>query len=341
MNTSNLDLQKIKAIDIKKVIESESNISFRKNRGSFCPFCNSGNHNSRNSDSAFNINPQKNTFKCFSCGKGSSVIDFIMTLKKIGYKQALEYLRENYLEGTVSTTPFPTVKPPIQQVKFKAIEYIPDAIFKQTLVKAESNFHQYLSTLFQNERHRSNVQSLYQLGSYENGKVVFWQIDDKGMVRTGKIMQYNPLTGRRDRSIKPSWIHYEKGFKNTKCCFFGEHLLPSSKKPVGIVESEATAVVASQYLQDFTWIATGGKNNLENLLRGCYSLNMRKKKIILFPDLSENMATFLEWREIGEEFRERKYNITTSSALEDLGVSLEDRRAGYDLRDYLVKENIK
>ena len=65
----------------------------------------------------------------------------------------------------------------------------------------------------------------------------------------------------------------------------------------------------------------------------------RKKKIILFPDLSEHMESYLE-REIGEDFRDRNYDISTSTVLEDLDISVEDRKAGLDLRDYLVQNDI-
>ena len=37
----------------------------------------------------------------------------------------------------------------------------------------------------------------YALGATKTKEVIFWQIDINGKVRTGKIMQYNPTTGRR------------------------------------------------------------------------------------------------------------------------------------------------
>ncbi len=37
----------------------------------------------------------------------------------------------------------------------------------------------------------------YALGATKTSEVIFWQIDIQGKVRTGKIMQYNPDTGRR------------------------------------------------------------------------------------------------------------------------------------------------
>ncbi len=41
---------------------------------------------------------------------------------------------------------------------------------------------------------------------------------------------------------------------------FGEHLLPMNRgKPVAIVESEKTALVAAYYLPEYVWLASGGK----------------------------------------------------------------------------------
>lgn len=337
MQTNNIDNSKVRAIDIKNVIKSEAHISFKRSRASYCPFCNSGNHNTKNSDSAFNINLAKNTFRCFSCGKGSSVIDFIMHFKKIGFKEAKAYLISNYLGGLESISDTSEVtKAPISNQP--TIEYIPKEIFTQSLENSDSNFHQYLRNIFPSEDQFKTIQGHYQLGTDYNGKVVFWYIDTYGNIRTGKIMQYSPVTGRRVRTINPTWVHYQKKIKHTQACFFGEHLIPMSYNPVGIVESEATACVASKFFPDITWVATGGKNNLASLLRRCEALGYGKREIILYPDLSENSETYIEWREIAEDFREQRYNITTSAVLEDQDVSIEDRKAGYDLRDYLITE---
>ena len=68
-----------------------------------------------------------------------------------------------------------------------------------------------------------------------------------------------------------------------KQCFFGEYLLPEDKsRPVALVESEKTALIASYYLPQFLWIASGGKN-------GCFNTNslsvLAGRSVVLFPDL--------------------------------------------------------
>jgi len=49
-----------------------------------------------------------------------------------------------------------------------------------------------------------------------------------------------------------------------KQCLFGEHLLSDtsatmSAKPVAIVESEKTALVAAMFIPDFVWLVRPGK----------------------------------------------------------------------------------
>lgn len=88
---------------------------------------------------------------------------------------------------------------------------------------------------------------------YWEGATVFWQMDYQNRVRTGKIMLYNPATGKRIKEPynHVTWVHsiLHKEDYNLKQCFFGEHLLPEDKsRPVALVESEKTAIIASYYL---------------------------------------------------------------------------------------------
>ena len=48
----------------------------------------------------------------------------------------------------------------------------------------------------------------YALGATKDGSVIYWQIDTKGRVRTGKVMKYNPETGHRIKDAGGiNWIH--------------------------------------------------------------------------------------------------------------------------------------
>lgn len=64
----------------------------RPNRSGFlhCPF------HSGDRDASLKIYPAQNSWHCFGCGKGGSVIDFVMEMEKIGFREALVYLDRLY-----------------------------------------------------------------------------------------------------------------------------------------------------------------------------------------------------------------------------------------------------
>ena len=78
-----------------------------------------------------------------------------------------------------------------------------------------------------------------------------------------------------------------------KQCMFGEHVLKNNIKPVAIVESEKSAVIASVYLPQFIWLAVGSLNNLN--AEKCKVLQGRT--VVLYPDLNG----FEKWNEKKKE----------------------------------------
>ena len=166
------------------------------------------------------------------------------------------------------------------------------------------------------------------------GACVFWQTDIDGRTRTGKVMLYDADSGKRVK--RPfnhvSWAHslMEIPDFNLRQCFFGEHLLPMNRgKPVAIVESEKTALVASWYLPQYLWLAIGGKN-------GCFNIDalrvLRGRQVILYPDLG---ATD-EWRKKLPLLRQLGIEADIFSFMDDVAPDT-DVTAGYDIADYLLQ----
>ncbi|MFR8399252.1 MAG: DUF6371 domain-containing protein [Bacteroides ovatus] len=199
----------------------------------------------------------------------------------------------------------------------------------------ENKLFQFLSTQF-GEDESLRLMKLYQIGTANHwqGSTVFWQTDTLGKVRTGKIMLYNSTTGRRIKEPHNhiTWVHsilHKDGF-NLKQCFFGEHLLSKeSTKSVAIVESEKSALIASSYLPQYLWIASGGKN-------GCFheeNLNILKSSnVVLFPDLgatddwSTRIATMQRMGITAKLFDYLEKNATS-----------EQRKNGFDIADFLLE----
>jgi hypothetical protein len=222
----------------------------------------------------------------------------------------------------------------------KPVSFIPVEVFKASLKAHETNhFVQFLINLFGVEV-ASQLVSRYFIATSKhwNGATVFWQIDTQGKVRTGKIMLYSPTTGKRVKNLELPvyWVH--KALKQPEFelrqCLFGEHLLIDKTKPVAIVESEKTAVIASVYLPQFIWVAVGSLTNLNaekcSILKG--------RTVTLFPDLNG----FDKWNNKAKELSSRFIGtIFTVSDLLERKATEAEKKQGFDLADYLIKYDYK
>ena len=219
----------------------------------------------------------------------------------------------------------------------KPVSFIPVEVFKASLKAHETNhFVQFLIDLFGVEV-ASQLVSHYFIATSKhwNGATVFWQIDTQGKIRTGKIMLYSPSTGKRVKEPfnHINWVHtaVKQPDFELKQCLFGEHLLNDKTKPVAIVESEKTAVIASVYLPQFIWVAVGSLTNLNaekcNILKG--------RTVTLFPDLNG----FEKWSSKAKELSHLA--IFTVSDLLECKATEAERKQGFDLADYLIKYDYK
>ncbi|MBK7798505.1 MAG: hypothetical protein KA251_02545 [Saprospiraceae bacterium] len=221
----------------------------------------------------------------------------------------------------------------------KPVSFIPVEVFKASLnpTAFETNhFVQFLIILFGVEV-ASQLVCRYFIATSKhwNGSTVFWQIDTQGKIRTGKIMLYNPTTGKRIKEPfnHINWVHTAIKLPEfeLKQCLFGEHLLIEKTKPVAIVESEKTAVIASVYLPQFIWLAVGSLSNLNaekcSILKG--------RSVTLFPDLNG----FEKWSSKAKELSHLEI-FTVSDLLERKATEAE-KKQGFDLADYLIKYDYK
>lgn len=189
------------------------------------------------------------------------------------------------------------------------------------------------------------VAARYYLGTskYLPGAPVFWYIDSGFNVTTGKIMYYpDPIKGKRYRESdkyhgKPvvNFVHAVlklPGFKR-KPCFFGEHLLTLEPgKPVMVVESEKTALIASAFYPDHVVLATGGINGLQNL---DWSLT-RGREVVLIPDTSTGDVATKNWTEQAKQLNTRfGLEIKISDKLDSIATEAQ-KASGFDLGDYLL-----
>lgn len=219
------------------------------------------------------------------------------------------------------------------------VNYIPFGYVTKSK-SPENHFVDFLETRFNSYDIQKAVDE-YLLGATRKREVIFWQIDTKDKVRTGKIMQYNPETGKRVKheSGAINWAHNKlkqqgkinQNF-NLSQCFFGEHLLKQyPDKTVAIVESEKTAIIASIIFPDYIWLATGALNGLS--LDKCFVLDNRK--VYIFPDLGK---AYDVWKQKTMEISKFiKWNVQVSELLEEISTEFAVTQ-GYDIADYILEK---
>ena len=208
----------------------------------------------------------------------------------------------------------------------------------------KSNFGLWLTDLF-GERIANETLLNYLVGRSKNNNskaCIFWRVDKEINVRTGKIMCYDSLTGKRNKEINPTWVHSKFPEFNYKLCFFGEHLLSEyPDKTIGIVESEKTAIIASIYMPDIVWIATGGNSGCKWREFDVFKV-LENRNIILCPDFGyfnkkTGKTCFNEWSERAKVISDRMTcKIQVSRVLED-SINQDERVNDYDLADMLIK----
>ncbi len=226
---------------------------------------------------------------------------------------------------------------PRQVAEIKPTNYISPVMVERSLDrKQDHHLYTFLSKQF-GEKEANRLMEKYKVASstYWQGSTLFWQIDTQGNARTGKIMLYDPTTGRRVKSPfnHVNWAHkiLDTGEEfNLKQCFFGEHLLSANpNSQVAIVESEKSAIIASHYLPSMIWIATGGMNGC---LRKENLKVLKSRKVVLFPDLGATE----KWRAKLPLFKEMGIRVKLYDYLEQNATS-EQQREGYDIADFLLE----
>ncbi|MFR9534974.1 MAG: DUF6371 domain-containing protein [Rikenellaceae bacterium] len=220
----------------------------------------------------------------------------------------------------------------------KPTSYIPSKMVGLTLMRHQGH---HLFTFLSSQIGREATDKL--MGKYRvtqsnlwKGATLFWQMDIRDRTRTGKIMLYDPSTGRRVKREQSliSWVHTRLNNSdfNLKQCFFGEHLLGMDvEKTIAIVESEKTAIIAAHYLPSFTWIATGGKNGC---LKGENLSVLKGRKVLLVPDLGATEY----WQSKLPLFKAQRIDASILDTLEKMATS-EQRAEGYDIADFLLDGN--
>ncbi len=215
------------------------------------------------------------------------------------------------------------------------IQVIEESVFNQSVQNYQySNLYLILIHKFNREM-VDGVFQRYRVGFSRqwNNSTLFWYLDSKGRIRDGKIMLYNLKTGTRVK--KPvaciTWVHCCLKLENFQSFngLYGEHLLIDKEKPVALVESEKTALIASICIPEYLWLATGGLSNLTSQRRDA----LKDRTVILFLDING----YELWRKKAFELSDT-IRVSVSDYLEKVATA-SDRKEELDLGDYLLENN--
>jgi hypothetical protein len=299
-------------------------------------------------DFKYQLDPSPKKYKCPQCGKKRFVryIDAVTREylperfgrcdREINCGYHLNPYSEQYgIDDRKNWQPLPPPPP-------RPPDYIPDEIMRKSFTAyRNNNFVQWLIHLVGIDA-ADRIVNRFKIGTSEHwqGSAIFWQIHPSGQIRSGKILLYNPTTGKRikdEAGAKIQWVHRAIGLKdyNLQQCYFGLHQLSyesEKNKPIAICESEKTAIVGSIYLPEFTWIATGGKN-----LLSCERFKpLARRRVVLFPDGD----SYQEWSEKATAIAKcyPGTRITVSDLIET-HCTEDERKQGVDLCDLLIRLN--
>jgi Domain of unknown function (DUF6371) len=224
-----------------------------------------------------------------------------------------------------SNKPKPTIENPISFIDLN--------IFLRSLALYDSNnFISFLKTVFKPDLVDQTIDK-YKIGTSKlwNGATVFWQIDELGNARTGKIMLYDVFTGKRVK--KPfdhiNWVHSVLKLPEYRLnqVLFGSHLLNASNNTVAIVESEKTATIASICFPSVTWLAAGSKDGLK--IEKFKPL--KNRNIILYPDAN----AYELWNSFAIKHKD-SFKIKVSSLI-DHSLTIDEKEQGEDIADFLLR----
>lgn len=216
----------------------------------------------------------------------------------------------------------------------KLIHFHTKEVLQSTLKGyCNNNFYLHLLNHFSKGKVQ-NVFDLYKIGTAKNwnGATVFWQIDNQNNIRAGKIILFDLQSCKRVKHPYPciTWVHSKLKIEHfsLKQCLYGLHLIHSNKK-IAIVESEKTAVIMALFMPEYTWLATGSKQNFKaELLEP-----IKNREIIVFPDKSE----YNDWDKKSLELNKLGFHLTVSDYVEKMNCEV-----GTDLADlYLATQDKK
>lgn len=287
-----------------------------------CPF-----HDDKTQSFAMQLDgPKIGQWCCFACGeKGGDIFSFVARKEGLDVKKDFRQVVTMAFNaaGLIppedaparQSSPLPRRPlPPLKSEKPKEPPYYPtrsdfegQGCFRGWC-REYPGLCSYLSEVFEPKAVLSAT-ARYRIYSRRGGWTVFPFIDADARCVDAHLMLYN-VDGHRAKGERYNndWLMRLMSKKERRAPWpvFGEHLLKERPAaPVGIVESEKTALIAAICCDAYIWVAVGGKSNFT--ADRCRALKGRE--CFIFPDLD----AIEDWEKRAAELNAQGFTIYPAS----------------------------
>jgi hypothetical protein len=203
---------------------------------------------------------------------------------------------ENVLQ-TTAIIPICKPKPPAPKY------YVPIEVLQATLKNYENNaFIKFLINRYGTTKVQSAIE-MYLVGTVD-GYTSFPYIDASNNINIITLIEYGKDCKRNHNALHKNLHSYLRSKKYSSAwltnflknesmhdCYFGEHLIHKSNKPIMIIEAPKTAFIMAIIKPQFTWLASGALGFLtDKLLR-----KLAGKDVTLYPDTEKENKAFDNW----------------------------------------------
>lgn len=334
------DLDRIRAVSIVEVARRLGDNLKREGslEKTICPW-----HEDTKPSLALYHRTDENHCHCFSCGKGGSVIDFVMQHESWSFQEACQWLSNEFGICTLSNVRYmPRPKPkPVVKPREPDYTYIPSEILDK-MVSTENSLCRCLMKFFRPEAVEWLTEE-YRIGCFSrfghDDYTVFPSIDIQGRIYNLKAQHYctDPASPRFAHSDEGSCLWLGKILSDEgllpkdavfrSSCLFGEHLL--SRYPdnmVALVESPKNALFGALSFPTLIWVATGNKGMLKReVLKP-----LQHRDVIVIPDRD----AIREWTDTVGKMRDLA-NFRVSDFCEQAAPK-DDLK--FDIADFLLQQ---
>ncbi len=100
------------------------------------------------------VSPHKQIYKCFSCGAGGNIIDFVINYHKMEFREALQYLADRF---GVTLTP---MRRPGTGERFGASGDDEPAVNRQSVLAANATAQQFFRLILEHAEHGANARAV-------------------------------------------------------------------------------------------------------------------------------------------------------------------------------------